>query len=227
MSTNTNRPEFLNRFTTLPFVLDILTRKKLTLLNPSKWEDYNDRLTLELFKQRQGYESVYALCLSDNRETIHHWNAFANGSSGCCIEFYQKKLLDILDKNEGVKYGKTTYLKVADLDKKKFNDDMLPFVKRHLFEPEQEFRIIFLSQEPQKETFDIEIELDSIKRITVSNKMPKLIYRSVRKSLINTPHNFQGEIYRSTLFDNRNWTNFFNELKIPPSPALLCVPPKN
>src|SRR5690606_14703226 len=98
-----------------------------------------------------GFESVYALCLSDNRETIHHWNAFANGSSGCCIEFYQERLLAILDKSEGVKYGKTTYVKVADLNKQEFNDDMLPFIKRHPFKPEKEFRIIVLSNEKQKD----------------------------------------------------------------------------
>jgi hypothetical protein len=37
----------LNRFTSIPFLIDLLKREKLSLLNPSFWEDYNDRETVE------------------------------------------------------------------------------------------------------------------------------------------------------------------------------------
>jgi hypothetical protein len=46
-------PAFLNRFTTLPFVIDLLARKQLTLLNPGFWEDYNDRVTMELYRKKK------------------------------------------------------------------------------------------------------------------------------------------------------------------------------
>ena len=54
------------------------------------------------------------------------------------------------DKIDRVKYNKITYLKLIDLNKRVLSDDMLPFVKRHPFEPENEIRIIFLSNIEQK-----------------------------------------------------------------------------
>ena len=35
-------PKKLNRFTTLPVLLDLLKRKRLVLLDPAVWEDKND-----------------------------------------------------------------------------------------------------------------------------------------------------------------------------------------
>lgn len=106
------QPGFLNRFTTIPFVIDLLTRRQLTLLNPGIWEDYNDRVTMELYRTKKKSKSIYALCLTHGRETINHWNTFANGASGCCIEFNSEKLFKCLDKINGVVHGKSEYVKI-------------------------------------------------------------------------------------------------------------------
>jgi hypothetical protein len=146
----------INRFTTIPFLLDFLLRKKLTLLNPSSWEDYNDRETVEAFKNRAGVSAVYALCLTYGNETVHHWNAFANGTSGCCIEFNPDKLFGILNGVQGVSHGKTSYMSIRNL--RDFSADELPYFKRLPFKPEKEYRIIATTNEPQKSAFDIEID---------------------------------------------------------------------
>lgn len=41
----------LNRFTTVPFLIDLLRRKKLALLNPSFWKDVNDREITEVYRK--------------------------------------------------------------------------------------------------------------------------------------------------------------------------------
>ena len=74
--------EKLNRFTSLPYLIDMLEKNELTLLDPSGWEDKNERITIEQYKEHNGYESIYALCMTDKAETYHHWNAFTNGDSG-------------------------------------------------------------------------------------------------------------------------------------------------
>ena len=63
----------LNRFTTLPILLDLLERKKLTLLNPILWEDKNDSEIILEYKKRKNIKNLFALCFSHNDETIHHW----------------------------------------------------------------------------------------------------------------------------------------------------------
>ena len=41
----------LRRYTTLPFLLDILNKKCLTLLDPKNWEDKDDSYYIELYKK--------------------------------------------------------------------------------------------------------------------------------------------------------------------------------
>lgn len=202
----------LNRFTTFPFLLDMISRKKLTLLNPDFWEDYNDRKTIQFYKKRTNAKSIYALCLTFKSETIHHWNAFANGPSGCCIEFSHSKLINILD-THNVKHGKVTYMKVADLTPDKPVDgDLLPFVKRTPFKPENEYRIIATSDEEQGPSFEIPITLDIINRITLSNKLPRVTYNSLKKIIIQQEPTLTGKVIRSSLYENTKWIDYFSKI---------------
>ena len=202
----------LNRFTTVPFLIDLLKRKKLTLLNPSFWEDFNDRETVELYRKAIKAKSIYALCLTYKNETVHHWNAFANGTSGCCIEFSPSKLISILD-SKGIKHGKAEYIRVRDLPSLKHEKEKLPYVKREPFTPESEYRIIATSNKKQEATFDIDIDLNIIRRITISNKIPEVVYRSLKESLLTIVPNFSGKIVRSTLYNNTEWINHFRSIK--------------
>jgi len=200
--------KILNRFTTIPFLMDLLKRKQLSLLNPNNWEDRNDKVTMELFREKKHKKSIYALCLTHDRETNHHWNAFANGMSGCLIEFYYDKLIDTIPKKDAV-YGKIEYIKLRDLDTVGDDIEKIPFLKRDPFRPEKEFRIVILSDDPQRESFDIPISLDVIRRIVITNKLPESVFESIQQSIIAISPEFKGEIIRSTLYDNAKWKNHF------------------
>lgn len=208
--TTTDSP-FLNRFTTIPFLIDMLTRKQLTLLNPNSWEDYNDRVTVELYRTRKNAHGIYALCLTDKRETVHHWNAFANGTSGCCIEFSTKKLLKCVSGVKGIIHGRVDYVKIQGLNKYGNDIEKLPYIKREPFLPESEYRIMVLSDEPQRQVFDIPIDLGIINRITVSNKLPEVVFKSLEHGLYRLAPDFKGKISHSTLFNNSKWINHFNK----------------
>jgi hypothetical protein len=203
-------PERLNRFTTIPFLIDLLTRKKLTLLNPSFWEDYNDKKTLSIYRKAIEKKSVYALCLSYDSETIHHWNAFANGSGGCCIGFNASRLLYILDA-KGIKHAATSYIRVRDLPKTKVTLEELPFVKRARYKPECEYRIIATSDEPQKASLDIDIDLDTIEKISLSSRIPRGVYESLVATLKQVDKNFTARFHQSTLLSNAKWVSHFKE----------------
>ena len=203
----------LNRFTTLPFLLDLVVRKQLTLLNPELWEDYNDRKTVKVYQEIKKAKSIYALCLTHKSETVHHWTAFSSGPSGCCIEFDYPKLALELNK-ENIHHRKTVYAKVADLSKySKRNSHILPFVKRKPFSNENEYRIIALSTEPQQPSLDIPITLELITRITLSNKLPKITYESIKKTICLLDPTLEKKIFRSSLFENTRWINYFSNLK--------------
>ena len=212
-TTQTDDIEKLNRFTTLPFLFDMLFRKQLTLLNPDSWEDYNDRITVKAYKNKVNANSIYALCLTYKSETVHHWNAFANGPSGCCIEFDYQKLKALLDKKPNVRHSKSEYIKVSSISKySTANYKDLPFIKRLPFKPENEYRIIATAENTQNPCFDIPINLNIITKITLSNKLPEISFNSVRSALGKLQPAVLSKIRRSTLYDNSTWVNYFTKL---------------
>lgn len=200
----------LNRFTSIPFMIDMLQRKKLSLVNPAFWEDFNDRETVELYRKAMNANSVYALCFGYKNETIHHWNAFAGGPSGCCIEFSPGRLLPLLDSLD-IRHGKTQYIRVRDLRLLNCKKQDLPFVKREPFNPENEYRLIATSDQDQAPTMDIDIDLNIIRRITISNKMPEQVYNSLKEVLQQMLTGYRCKIHRSTLYKNEDWIGHFRE----------------
>lgn len=165
-----------------------------------------------MYRKAKKAKAIYALCLTYKNETIHHWNAFASGTSGCCIEFSPAKLIELLDRNN-ILHGKAEYVRVRDLPKLTHSIEQLPFVKREPFTPESEYRIIVTSNKKQEACRDIDIDLDIIRKITVSNKMPETVYTSFKESLLSIAPDFRGKIYRSTLYNNSRWINHFRNTK--------------
>jgi hypothetical protein len=166
---------------------------------------------MELYRKKKNKTSIYALCLTDDRETIHHWNAFASGMSGCCIEFHYDKLIAAITQKDAIVYGKTEYITLKDLSTLGDKIENLPFLKRYPFRPENEFRIVALCDEPQRELFDIPISLNSIKQITITNKLPESVFKSVKQGIIAISPELKGKIFHSTLFNNSKWRKHFDK----------------
>lgn len=203
----------LNRFTTLPVLLDLLQRQKLTLLDPKSWEDKNDSEIILEYKNKKKIKNLFAICLSHGDETIHHWKTFSNGSSGCLIEFDAQKLFAIIDKIPNLKHSEITYRKLSDIESKttKLKVDDIPFTKRWPYRCEEEYRIIVESDIETEKVFDIDINLDIIKRITINQQMPETIYKTIKEYLKNLKGNPDSRINRSTLFENKRWINRFKK----------------
>lgn len=202
----------LNRFTTLPVLLDLLQRKKLTLLDPKLWDDRNDSEVILEYKKRKGIKNLFAICLSFGDETVHHWKTFSNGTSGCLIEFDAQKLISIIDKIPNLKHDKVEYKKLSEIEDKKttIDIDKMPFTKRWPYRCEEEYRIIV--EKDSKETFfEIDITLDIIKKITISQQMPQPIYSTLKSYLKNLKGNPDSRINRSTLYENTRWINRFKK----------------
>ena len=64
------RPSLLRRYTDLTTTIDLLSRKRLVLLDPAFWDDRNDSYFIGKYKEQIGAKSVLALCMSTIGETI-------------------------------------------------------------------------------------------------------------------------------------------------------------
>jgi hypothetical protein len=179
----------------------------VTLLDPESWDDKNDSHFLKLYQEKNGFQSVLALCFTRTSETYHHWRVFANGSSGVCISFKREQLLDAVGKQNGVRSGAVKYLTLAAMRRTKLSIRDLPFWKRCPFEQESEFRIIYESREKVK-SIDIPIPLSCIDRITLSPWLNQRLCKHVKRSLWSIPGCRSLEIVQSTLISNEDWKNF-------------------
>ncbi len=198
----------LNRFTTLPVLLDLLERKKLILLDPKTWDDKNDTAVILAYKERASIDNLFALCFTHDYETIHHWKTFANGASGCCIEFDASMLIEILDKTKGIVHGKVQYKKIVDAGKAATRLKKVPFTKRKPYECEQEYRVIWEGS-TSDESFEIDISLEVIRKITFSQQMPRPVYETIKKLMKRMFDDQTKKIYRSTIYENPRWIKAF------------------
>jgi hypothetical protein len=200
----------LNRFTTLPILLDLLQRQKLTLLKPETWEDKNDSEIILEYKKRKKIQNLFAICFSHGDETIYHWKTFSNGSSGCCIEFDAPGLFKVLDGIPRLIHGKISYKKLSRVESKGVTTNRIPFTKRWPYRCEEEYRIIVTSED-ESDFFDIDIPLDVINKITISQQIPDQIYKTLVNQLKSLKGDQKSRINRSTLYSNKRWINSFKK----------------
>ena len=79
--------KFLRRYTNMTTLIYMLKEKKITLLNPEKWDDKNDAYYMSLYKKKGSLKSILALCFTQVPERYHHWRVFAGGPDGVCVRF--------------------------------------------------------------------------------------------------------------------------------------------
>ncbi len=206
--------EKLNRYTTLPVLLALLRRKKLSLRDPSHWEDKNDVEVIVEYKNKTNVQSLFAVCFCIGDETIHHWKTYANGISGCCIEFDQDKLLASFRGKKGFRWDKVIYKKINKVKEELKNGvislNRYPFIKRWPYRFENEFRILW-EGETTKKIIDADIDLNSINKITLSQGLPADLSPWIRELLRDEIRDSSKEINRSTLYRNSEWINTFKK----------------
>lgn len=196
---------FLNRYTSLPVLLDALVHKRITLLSPESWEDRNDSYYIERYKKEKGFKTVLALCFTAKRETFHHWKIFSNGSSGVCIEFDKERLVDGLSRKKGFRLGPVTYKYIKEVQAKQPALRDWPFLKRKPFEDEVEFRIIYENATTMEKTKEIPFNIGCIRKISLSPWLPESVAKTVIAVIKSTEECGNIHVIRSTLIENATW----------------------
>ena len=198
-------PKFLNRYTSLPIALDVLTNKHITLLSPNTWEDRNDAYYLERYREQKKLGSVLAICFSTQSETFHHWRVFSSGMSGVCIEFNPERLLASIHGKNNFKSGYVNYSLVGNVKKTRPQVEEWPFLKRKPYQDEAEYRILYESHTPNDQLLNVSINLAAIQKITFSPWMPLPIMRSLAKIIMNFDECRDIDVRRSNLLDTAGW----------------------
>lgn len=173
-------------------------------------DDKNDSEIMAEYRKRMKSEKLFALCCSQGDETIHHWRTFADGISGCCVEFSARRLIGLLRNVSGVRFGPVTYRKIQDLKEGSIALDNIPFTKRWPYRCEEEFRIIWEGSTTAN-CFEIKFDLSIVNRITISQRMPDQVYATIRENLRTAFSDPEKRINRSTLYRNDVWIGKFKK----------------
>ena len=129
----------LKRYTELPYVLQVLQTRRLTLLNPSSWDDKNDSHFVQTYRDKKGHGSVLALCLTEATQTYHHWRIFTHGASGACILFDKRKLLSWINEDDLIDGREVKYLTLPQIRKAPPKVDDLHFLSARRTSPKRSF----------------------------------------------------------------------------------------
>jgi hypothetical protein len=197
----------LNRFTTIPVLFDMIRRRRVVLMSPALWPDKNDSELMREYKIRKKLKRLFAICFSCGDETIHHWNAYA-GTNGCCIEFDLDSLLAAVNKHKGIRHDYVTYKKLKDVSPGSIDIGRIPFTKRWPYQCENEYRVIWEGKSSQS-CYEIEIDLRMIRKITISQQVPRHVFLTIRDQLREVLPAVTTKINHSTIYKNRKWINRF------------------
>jgi len=198
----------------LPFLLDILEKKRLTLSDPAWWEDKNDYGYLKLFKEKSKLKSVLVLCFANAPELYSHWKGYADSSSGVCIEFDEEKFLDYVAEEDGIKRGSVQYETFEHLKARHPKLDELPFIKRYGFIDDREFRVVYCNDVHTAQRKHIRISLECISRIIFGPRMPGEVALSVERVVRKIDGCEHIPMRKSTLTESRRWTRIAEELDL-------------
>ncbi len=201
----TSEPPTIRRYTTLSSLLHLLNHKQITLLNPAFWDDRNNSYFINRFKEQNNLKSLLALCFTEAEETYHHWRVFAHGSDGVCIAFRKQDVLAAIDGAVGIRAKSVRYERIRNLKMLRPRTASLPFLKRHPYRDEKEFRIVYSSAAEEIETKSFPIDLACIRRVTLSPWIPPVLADSVKAAIRRLPGCDSFELYQTTLLENEHW----------------------
>jgi len=194
----------LRRYTNLPGLLCMLTKKKITLLDPNSWDDRNDAYYLKLYTEKKGLSNTLALCLTKKNETYHHWSVFTSKENGVCIVFDREKFELFLNYQSGVQHKSVEYVQLKKMRNGNISVDELPFLKRSAFRDESEYRLIYPSKKVAKFK-DISLPIDAIKKISVNPWAPDVFFEAIKSTIRGINGCEKVKVSKSSLIDNKEW----------------------
>lgn len=191
------------KYTNLAAALHILAERQLTFSHPDDWDDQNDAHFMRRYREATKTTSVLATCFTQTADSYHHWRIFAGGSDGIRLEFDKEKLIAGLNTAD-VTFGEVRYLQIKGLRNGDYETADLPFIKRHPYADEKEYRI-FCHRDEQVQTAPLPIKLSWIKRVTISPWMAPELRSTVKASIQAIRGCGRLRVYQSTLINNRDW----------------------
>jgi len=197
--------DLVYRYTHLASALDILLRRRLTLMSPARWSDQNDVAFIKAYKAAARKRTVRALCFTGVRDLSLHWNEFAPGTDGVRLEIVAADVRAEASRHPGVKFDRVDYRTIREIQQLEIRTDRLPFTKRIPYQGEQELRLIYSSDQEMSDPFELPLHPTSIKHIVLGPRTHEALVAALQQVI----HGIEGcahiQVYKTTLQLNKKW----------------------
>uniref|UniRef100_I2PWW8 DUF2971 domain-containing protein n=1 Tax=Desulfovibrio sp. U5L TaxID=596152 RepID=I2PWW8_9BACT len=197
----------IKRYTELSYMLHMLTSKKIRLLDPRFWDDKNDFYFMSRYKSLKKIQSILALCFTEGQERYHHWKVFSGTASGVRIDFNKGNIISTIKSIAGIRYGNVCYEKLNKLEACPPNIKDIPFIKRHAYYDEKEFRIIYEDDIDEIYFYDIDFKIQDIENITLNPWISKDCVESIRKLVHKIDGCSKIKVKSSYIINSERWKN--------------------
>ncbi|MBU1346852.1 MAG: hypothetical protein KKA16_07855 [Alphaproteobacteria bacterium] len=200
--------ESLRRYTDVLSLLDMVRHGRLSLMSPERWFDQNDSFGMAEYGKRKGEGSVYALCMTEGKETAHHWQLFAGHSHGLCVQFDKDEFIAHVSKADpSVLAGWVQYKNLTEIrDLSPIPTDAIPFLKRDTFSAEAEYRVVAWEWDVlSSDTYTIKMPPSLIKKVTLGPTMPEPLARTLKDIACGQDGCDDIPFAISRLINNQSW----------------------
>ncbi|HEX3664381.1 MAG TPA: hypothetical protein VHU23_04010 [Rhizomicrobium sp.] len=197
------------RYTSIAYVIDALSRREMTLLNPSSWVDKNDSLYISFYKQYRNVAHVFATCCTLSKETFQHWYIFGVSSAGAFIEYDRATLEACFEElklqGHSLRFDEVQYLTLENVEKPTVSLESFPFLKRWGFGPEKEYRVIAETNNHDAISYPIPIPLNVIRRVVINPWLPRSVVDSLKARIRSIDGCEKLKVDHSRLIESDRW----------------------
>jgi len=202
--------KILSRYMSYKFLMDVLENNRLTLLNPDNWEDKNDTVAMTHYKKARKLSSLLAICFTQTSETYHHWQVYGKDEAVRII-FNRDLLIDSIPNNNEYISGEVDYVLLNKFESRVTDIKQIPFVKRYPYRDEDEYRIIWQSNNENKDKQYLPIPDLCIKQISIGPGLSPDRFITVKRE-IKSKCKYDINVYRTTVTENNRWKKMVQNL---------------
>ena len=194
----------LRRYTELPYLIDYLQSGEPRAAQ-SQGLGRPQRFVLYRGVRAPGNWRASMPCAWPRPSRPTTTGAFSRTAAAACASSSKDKLIAEVADVPGLRAETVQYRTIKALREQPVAESDLPFLKRHAFRDEKEFRLFVGRKTRDTPLLRVPVDRSAVRRVTLSPWLPASVCDQVKKLLKTIEGCAKLRVYRSSLVENEEW----------------------